>query len=257
MVRPGTPRARVRRRVLGEADGEPGGGRALHRGWRRAVVALRHRHPRAHRGPADRGAEDEENRSRADRDRHAWRDRRPPLHPACSAHDTRHPVSHVRLRRLTAPPSAPTTKPTGPVIRIPSRGPRLASGVTTRGPTKPTPSPAVPTIHPARQLASRRARVPGSRPPRAAHHQRKPIVTSHSVMGTRNTQPSRVGSDRLRSVTQPAMPSRAVPAAAEPRRRAGPSVGGALVIAGSVLDRQAIVRLWCSRLSYTPEPPAI
>ena len=148
--------------------------------------------------------------------------------------DCRVPQLDDESLHANAAARAPSTKPPGPVIRMPSSGPRLAFGVTGSGPTKPSARPAATRTRPARQLAVMRARVVGWRAS-APHQQSTPIVNSEPVIGTQKNQPSLLGRPRLRSVIQPASPMSAAPTADQPKRCRVRSRGGAVVIAPRLL----------------------
>ena len=63
---------------------------------------------------------------------------------------------HGEARSFRNPraPSAPLTKPTGPVRRMPSKGPRLPSGQIRTGPMKPKAKLGTPTHTPPFHVAT-------------------------------------------------------------------------------------------------------
>jgi len=156
------------------------------------------------------------------------------------------------------PMSAPSTKPNGPVRRIPSSGPKLALGLIISGPKKPTTRPTPPTKNPARQLERMRVRLSIRSPATADHQQSSPIVASQEVLGTQKIQPSLLGRLRFRKAIHPARARSAVPSPAKAMRRMPKSAGGAmdftprLPVVG-LTDRPSTAATSPAGLSYVPK----
>ena len=131
------------------------------------------------------------------------------------------PGRSFRSAQKTRAPSAPTTKPSGPVIRMPSSGPRLACGQMISGPTKPKARPIPPTRRPALQLFQMRARLSRWWARRANHQHNALMVQRRRVIGTQKNQPSQgLACLRFCRQTHTAKQAMAEPATAAASRRA-------------------------------------